>query len=182
MTRGPVAGYWERCEMAMDEDLQRMAKHVDYERWMFVEAIRQLASEPRLCEHFQHCLLLEAALTHARVLHEFLFRPISPKYPKDVRAGHFFDNPDQWNPKQPEIAKLDFLRDDYSRDRVDKALAHLSTERLEFDANPNWELGAIANGFQTAWQYFLCQLPEERRIWFHCQSVTVASTSSRGTA
>ena len=73
-------------------DPKKIAQKVRYELDMFNIAYR-LLNEPTTSDQFNHNLLLEGFLLHARVLRDFL-RPDHPR-DDDVLARHFFNNPDR---------------------------------------------------------------------------------------
>ena len=106
--------------MALHPKAKEIGKHVGYEFWMFNESVRRLDREPRQPGYFEHCVVLESALLHGRVLYEFLFKKINPKYPNDVRAQHFFDDPRQWKARADQFP----FPPGFSPVRLDRALAH----------------------------------------------------------
>ena len=146
--------------MARHAEAKRIAWSVGYEMWIFSEAVRAYSPALRRSERFQHNLLLESVLVHARVIYEFLFKRYNSKYPKDVRAVQFFDNPKQWKPDKSKLCP--FLTDNL--ERMNRSLQHLSYDRITFGRNA-WEIGTVASEISTAWDYFLSQLPEEQTQW-----------------
>ena len=148
--------------MAMHAKAKRVAWDVGYEMWIFSEAVQAYSPAVRRSERFQHNLLLESVLLHARVIYEFLFTPCKRKYPEDVRAVQFFDDPEQWKPDKSKLCP--FLTDNL--DRMNRSLQHLSYDRVEYAPNP-WDIQTVASEIRAAWDYFLSQLPEDQTQWFH---------------
>lgn len=148
--------------MSVHLKAEQIAFHVCYEYWMFSEAVKQYSPALRRNQRFQHNLLLESILLHARVIYEFLFS--KPKYADDVRSKDFFVSPNQW---KPDKSKLRLLCNPKTLERIHRSLPHLSYDRLNYDKNPGWSIGSVAKDIQEAWDYFLRELPDERRQWFH---------------
>ncbi len=102
--------------------------------------------------------LLESFLLHTRVLRDFFFR--MPKYDDDVVAKCFI--PD-WDRHCPE--KGEYLEE--REDRLNKALAHLTTKRLDYDSNEkNWKINKIHEELQPVIDLFVSKLPDNKRDWF----------------
>ena len=148
--------------MVAHHELKQIAWNVGYDIWMFSEAVQAYSPALRGHNRFQHNLLLESVLMHARVIYEFLFAPYNSKYPKDVRAVRFFDTPEQWKPNRFELCP--FLTDNL--ERMNRSLHHLSCDRIAFGRNP-WNIPTVASEIRTAWDYFLSQLPREQTQWLH---------------
>lgn len=102
---------------------------------------------------------LESYLLHARVLRDFFFR--APKYPDDVVASDFLP---EWSTYCPSLGT--YLNGQELR--LNKALAHLSTERLKYDnKDKRWNVTAIHNELQPVIELFLTKLRADRRAWFN---------------
>lgn len=125
-------------------------------------------SNLRRSQRLQHNLFLEAGLLHARVVWEFLFggkvrTDRSGHELPDVRAFHFFDDSHCWKPDKTKLCP--FLAKNL--DRLHRSLAHISYDRITYGKNGNpWSIGTVITEIQTAWQYFLGQLADERKRWF----------------
>jgi hypothetical protein len=148
--------------MALHADAKASAWNVGYEMWMFSNAVGKYSTSLRHSQRFQHNLLLESVLVHARVICEFMFGKLNSKYPEDVRAVQFFDDPKQWKPDKSRLCP--FLMDNL--ERMNRSLQHISFDRIRYGRNP-WDIRKIAIEIQAVWDYFLRQLPEERKQWFH---------------
>lgn len=103
---------------------------------------------------------LESLLLHTRVLRDFFFRKPNPRFPDDVIAADFV--PD-WSTHCPPLGAYLSSREP----RLDKALAHLSTERLGYDnKDKKWNVTAIRDELQPVIDLFLSKLPADRKAWF----------------
>ena len=109
--------------------------------------------------------LLESLLLHTRILHDFFCKPRNPKNPRtadDIIAGDFV--PD-WQGLRPP--KGEYLGNSDRKDRLDKALAHLTLRRVEYDSNEKrWNVDAIEDVIGDAIKVFLRNVPDERKPWF----------------
>ena len=106
--------------------------------------------------------LVEVCLLHARALRDFLNRERTDQgvHKTDVLAVDFFDAPNRWN-------KLPFPYLMKHKDRVNRALAHLSYDRVGYEVTGrDWDFKVIITEVTDAWQEFLRALPETRRDWF----------------
>jgi len=146
--------------MSLHPDVRLIAWNVGYEMWMFSEAVGEYHTGIRHAKRFQHNLLMESVLMHARVIHEFMFTKPNPKHPQDVRAVQFFDDPKQW--KADKSKSCPFVTDNL--DRMNRSLQHLSYDRVRYGQNP-WDIRTIASVIQAIWGFFLSSLPEERKRW-----------------
>ena len=114
----------------------------------------QLAPDERLGVFAQ----LESFLLHARVLRDFFFR--KPKFDDDVVAEHFL--PD-WSAHRASLGPYLTAHEL----RLNKALAHLTTMRLDYDkAEKKWEVSTIRDELQPVIDSFLSKLPRDRQRWF----------------
>ena len=138
-------------------DPKKIAQKVRYELDMFNIAYR-LLNEPTTSDQFNHNLLLEGFLLHARVLRDFL-RPDPPR-DDDVLARHFFNNPAEWEQKESDLCP--YLHDDKAR--INKKLAHLTYSRLT--AAEGWDDATIHREINDAWDQFWSLLPRHKRKWF----------------
>ncbi|MBI3838808.1 MAG: hypothetical protein HY288_12860 [Planctomycetia bacterium] len=103
-------------------------------------------------------MVLESFLVHTRVLRDFFWRGRSR--PDDVVAGDFVGG---W--KMPSDSEYSYLFS--HKDRLDKALAHLTTARVTYDSEgKGWAIREIENEIEPMIERFLRELPEDRRYWF----------------
>jgi hypothetical protein len=106
--------------------------------------------------------LLESFLLHARSLRDFFYSD-RKTFKDDVLAGDFFDDPDHWRKVRPLLGPHLSV----SRGRLNKALAHLSYERIELsEADRLWDVKTIDTELEVVKDAFLAALPVERRQWF----------------
>jgi hypothetical protein len=107
--------------------------------------------------------LKEVLLLYARALRDFFVRRRSDlkKFEQtDLLAEDFFDRSSEWT-----LPSLPYLLQE--RDRLNRALAHLSYCRNEYElTGKNWDFPAISAELEDAWRSLMVQLPEERRRWF----------------
>ncbi len=101
--------------------------------------------------------LLECFLLHVRVLRDFLTKPPS-RYDDDVLAVDFVGG--NWS--TPPVGK--YLND--NKERLDKALAHLSYERIEFERNKQWLHRIVFEEISEMWGRFWSAVPDNQRFWF----------------
>lgn len=103
-------------------------------------------------------MILESFLIHARVLRDFFCR--RRQRTDDVVAADFVNG---WVPPSP----LDFPYVHANKIRLDKALAHLTTTRVEYENEGKyWKVHEIFDEIEKMIIRFLDQLPEERKPWF----------------
>ena len=146
--------------MPVHQQAQQIAHHVAYEVELFfrsVERFEQSSGQDVISDN--QCL--EDALTHARVIYEFLFRPPRRNCP-DVRARHFFDTPSQWTLSSGDLCPYMMKH----LERLNRSVLHLSYDRLQYEPNKKWDLHTITNEIKDSWKFFLEKLPPERRQWF----------------
>ena len=106
-------------------------------------------------------MALESFLVHVRNLREFLYD--AGTNPDDVVAGDFFPGPGQWEDIRPPVPKV--LED--NRDRLNKALAHISYSRLKYKGPAMaWPSQQIASELIAVVRVFLRKLPQGRSAWF----------------
>jgi hypothetical protein len=137
-------------------ELERMARHVQYERDMWLWAVRGLTVESG--PSAMHNALVEVFLLHSRALTEF-FR--SKPAGDDVVADQFA--PEWQGTKNGDVQILtDALK------ATNKRWGHLSAYRLQ-DASvasdtERWSRNV--HHLELAWAAFLNALPASRRHWF----------------
>jgi hypothetical protein len=104
--------------------------------------------------------MLEPFLLHARNIREFLYQDSALK--DDVLAVHFFDKPNDWTARRPAIGE--YLKS--LRERLNKALAHVSYTRRNYRNDDGWNVGQIKRELEGPWNAFIDALPAEKRQWF----------------
>lgn len=138
-----------------EEDLERAAELIEYERYMVVGTHMGLtnARSEFESETFVHNSFLESFLFHCRNLWDF-FEPESRW--NDVAAEHYAEG---WRPAvnlDPEI-----------RGALDRRLSRLSYERLEYvEVEEEWAVDQMLIDIIAVFNQFLDSLPEERKRWF----------------
>jgi hypothetical protein len=109
-------------------------------------------------EVIEASLLVECFLLHARVLRDFFCR--SKHKPDDVTADEFVSG---WS--SPPASDYDTLHRE--KERLDKALAHLTTTRVQYDTSGiEWDLHAIRKELEDMIRQFLASLPTNKAAWF----------------
>lgn len=146
--------------MPIHQQAQQIAPHVAYEVESFfqsIERLERLRGQDVINDNHR----IENALSHARVICDFLFAAPRGNCP-DVSARHFFDNPSQWTAAPDNLCP--YIKQ--HRERLNRSVPHLSYDRLQYEANKEWDLHTIASEIKNAWEFFLSALPSQRRQWF----------------
>jgi len=103
--------------------------------------------------------LVESFLLHARVLRDFFCREGKGD---DVVARHFVSG---WT--QPPVSEYSYISDQKQKDRLNKALAHLTTARVRYDSEgKQWDVDKVRCEIERMIDRFLSELPDDRRAWF----------------
>jgi hypothetical protein len=103
-------------------------------------------------------VFVECFLLHARVLRDFFCR--CGHKPDDVTADEFVSG---WS--APPVSDHHTLHGE--KERLDKALAHLTTTRVQYEASgKEWDLLAIRQELEDNVQRFLLSLPTDKASWF----------------
>jgi hypothetical protein len=104
--------------------------------------------------------LLESLLLHTRVLLDFFDK--TDRCKDDVLASDFVPN---WADLRP--APGPYFADEDRKERLNKALAHLTLKRLDYDHHDKkWNIPAIRREIGIAIDAFIDNLPPDRRPWF----------------
>lgn len=100
---------------------------------------------------------LESFLLHVRVLRDFFY---TPGRDDDIVAGHFIAN---WSKICPTKGR--YLKD--QKTRLDKALAHLTEKRLDYDGkDKKWQVTKLYKDLHPVIEVFIANLPNDRKPWF----------------
>jgi len=132
--------------------------HLIYEVQVLVQQARWLEQLQTSGPATLYTACLEACLLHCRLLIEFLVgRPREGggrnRNPNDLSAVHLVPDWDEQAPTKVDIADLDLFRQ-----RLDRALAHLSLRRLDKDDRPDsWVLEGV-NLVYRSLKVFLLEL------------------------
>jgi hypothetical protein len=109
-------------------------------------------------EVIEASVFVECFLLHARVLRDFFCR--SGNKSDDVTADEFVSG---WS--APPVSDYHTLHGE--KCRLDKALAHLTTTRVQYDTSgKEWDLGAIRQELENIIMRFLASLPADKAAWF----------------
>lgn len=109
-------------------------------------------------EVIEASVFVECFLLHARVLRDFFCS--SGYKPDDVTAGEFVSG---WS--APPVSDYHTL--DGEKERLNKALAHLTTTRVQYETNgKEWNLAAIRQELEDIIRLFLASLPTDKAAWF----------------
>lgn len=142
-------------ERPSDEDLERAAELIEYERYMLVGCHMALtnARSEFDSETFVHNSFLEAFLLHCRNLWDFFE---SNPYQDDILASHYAA---EWQPAvslDPDI-----------RASLNMRLSRLKFNRLEMqDLEEEWAVDQMLIDIIGVFNQFLDSLPGERKAWF----------------
>ncbi|MGA9623109.1 MAG: hypothetical protein WBL65_21240 [Bryobacteraceae bacterium] len=120
-------------------------EHLRYEAWMFVEAHQHLpVTRPG---SFEMNAMVESCLFHFRNLLDFF-------YPRVLRVDDVIaaDYVPDWDSKRPALSSVL----ETARKRVDKELAHLTTQRIS-GAPPQkmWDFGTVSLELQPVIETFI---------------------------
>ena len=135
-----------------------IAKKIKYEWDMLQYCYRRISNDQANADIPEQNLFLEVFLLHARVLKDFFIRDPSQD---DVSVIHFFDDTAGWQNIKNTLCPYLIQH----QRRLNKYLAHLTYDRLREDKV--WEVEAIFNELEYAWQQFYALLPQERKEWFN---------------
>jgi hypothetical protein len=138
-----------------DDDLERAAELIEYERYMVVGTHMGLtnAKSEFDAETFVNNSFLESFLLHCRNLWDFFD---SKRGWLDVSADHYAEG---W---QPAVTL-----DTGTREALDRRLSSLTYRRLEFaDADEEWAVDQMLIDIIAVFNQFLDSLAPERKSWF----------------
>jgi hypothetical protein len=111
-------------------------------------------------EVMEASVLVECFLLHTRVLRDFFCSSNPKRRPDDVTADEFVSG---W----PIIPVSDYVTLHGEETRLDKALAHLTTTRVQYDTSgKEWDLPVIRQELGGIIQRFLASLPTDKAAWF----------------
>ena len=103
--------------------------------------------------------LLESLLIHSRVLLSF-FCDKCRRYPDGILATDFIP---EWEVESPG----EYLGDKERKSRLNKAVAHLSLKRVDYESHEKkWNLTEINSEVGGLIRKFLESLPADREPWF----------------
>ncbi len=116
----------------------------------------------------QRIVMLECFLLHSRVLRDFFN---GTKCGNDVQATHFFQHDASWNTDAEATSKrfsyLGSSKESRSYVRLNRALAHLSYDRIAFESDKVWRISEIFQEIAAAWAEFWDLLDVEQQEWFY---------------
>jgi len=143
-------------EKRTDQDLQEVSDHLYYEIWMLTSLAHGIksgiAGEGPIAN-----ALLEAFVTHVRVLIDFLYNE-SPQ-PDDVIAEDYFSSSEEWRKIRTGFSKL--LKQ--TKHRAGKEVAHLTYARLDVTPETKpWRFVEIANEISAVINLFIEHVPKSK--------------------
>lgn len=149
--------------MSTHEKADKAVRFVVYELSMFRGAVARLGSLPQNADLFTKNALLEVMLLHARALREFFATGKQSKgMPRqDIFARHYLNDESLWT---KEGVTFDYL--EAERERINRALAHLSYSRLDYEDDKGWNDLAIIGEIENAWRQLYKVLSPEMRQRF----------------
>ncbi|MGE3316439.1 MAG: hypothetical protein AB7O26_15090 [Planctomycetaceae bacterium] len=154
---------------SIPKDSKDVAKRIKYELHMFDWLAKDLiaivhggAASPSNVQYSgtaisdeEAAALLESFLLHARVLYSFFCVPA--KYQDDLIASDWVR---QWSPLPTPYL-------DSNRTRLNKALAHLSLKRAEYEIQgKQWNITDIQSEIYPLIAKFKNELPPPKNTWF----------------
>lgn len=120
---------------------------------------------PMKCEDRLTFAILESFLLHTRVLHDFFFKSRNSNDPKKNDDSVASDFVPDWSSVRPQ--KGEYLGNKDRFERLNKALAHLTIRRVEYDQlQKAWNVDAIKDEVGNLIEAFQLNLPPERKAWF----------------
>jgi hypothetical protein len=144
-----------------DQTLINMDEHIAYELQMFQELYRRRPSNSQ--DQVEMNMHVECRGIHTRALFDFFF--CKTKVDTDVVAGHFFDNPNEWEGEKENMMPEDKGKIEHIRNRVNREIAHISTDRLNVrpeDKGWNEDFKLASEYVNNALIRFLQIVPERR--------------------
>ena len=146
--------------MIEPEKLKAIAHHISYEIEMLNFSADKLKNGG--LNQFEINSFLEVFNLHARNLLDFL-HPLSNPKPDDVLARHFFDDPEAFQSKLPEIKNREQIRT-----RIAKEMVHLTYGRIGITReDKQWQVEKIRQEIDTALAIFFDLLSDEQKKWFY---------------
>lgn len=153
-----------------ERELEGIAHEVQYEVDMMRNAARLLRSAR---DRVHRTFYLELFLLHLRNMREFLY--CTSTNPDDVAAEDFI-SPDDWSsirpPLGPKISK--------ERERLNRALAHLSYSRLIYNkTGKGWYVETMRGEIEGTLETFFRAIPPGWKKWFRSAYFRAGLTEGR---
>lgn len=151
--------------------LQSAVRLVLYEMQMLLGC----AHTPTLIDQFFENLRVEGLALHARVLRDFFFTKVNPTgnrstAPTDIVALDYFTDASAWPHTSAHLPS--YLH--ANKDRMDRALAHLSYDRRKYTgSDKGWLSAPLLQEIGEKWFEFLHRLQEKGEpaaTWFMQQA------------
>ena len=142
-----------------EEELKGIAKEVQYEIDMMLHAARLYHGQPnRIGLH--RTFYLELFLLHLRNVRDFLFFEPTKVKEEDVAAEDLI-------PSWPSMKSPPGLTISIERERLNRALAHLSYSRLTYNKREKgWNVRRMHREIEAWLAAFFHAIPSERMEWF----------------
>jgi len=153
--------------MPTQAELEGSVSFILYELWM----LRSCAEMPRPNDRVVRNLWYEGLALHARVLRDFFFTKVDRNgnratHPTDVAAIDYFSSATKW-PHTSDTLPQYLLQ---NKERMDRALAHLSTDRIAYEqGDKDWNANALKSEVFMKWFEFMRTLSVDNptaAAWF----------------
>jgi hypothetical protein len=156
----------KEAQMAVDPRAQAAARFVEYELAMVRDTAEMLRTVPISdANRVTRNVALESLLIHARSLADFFLGDRPPGRRDDILAIDYFDNATTWTQQRARLMPYISVE----RDRLNRAVAHLSYDRIQHKAagaDPSWDISRIVNDVEGGWQAFVRAIDAVHRAWF----------------
>lgn len=145
--------------MASKSELEQSVGFVLYHLWMLRECAKMSPPTKRVLRN----LWYEGLVLHSRVLRDFFFTKLDKRgmrctKPDDIVAVDYFIAPTSW----PHTSRALSTYLDQNKLRMDRALAHLSADRLAFEKkSKDWDAPLLLTEIYDKWFEFLARMGAE---------------------
>lgn len=162
---------WRYEYMVARAKLQDAVGFVLYELWM----LRECAHMTRPPDLVSRNLWYEGLVLHSRVLRDFFFTKVNKSgkrttRPDDIVAIDYFASQTLWPYTSQHLSP--YLKQ--NKDRMDRALAHLSIDRLQYEVGgKDWSASLLLSEIGDKWFEFIEKLDqndEQVASWFRKHS------------
>lgn len=141
-------------------NLQDAVAFVLYELWMLRECAHMAMPRAQVPRN----LWYEGLVLHSRVLRDFFFTKVDNNTgkriirPDDIVATDYFATPIAWPYTSRDLSP--YLK--RNKERMDRALAHLSISRLKYEAGgKNWSASLLLSEIGAKWFEFIAKLEQD---------------------
>jgi hypothetical protein len=144
--------------MVTQSELQNSVRFVMYDLWMLLEVSRMPKPSGRVLLN----LWYEGLVLHSRVLRDFFYTKMNDKgatatHGRDIVAADYLPA-SSWPHTSATLPP--YL--EANKTRMDRALAHLSADRIEYEATgKDWDAQALLSEIYDRWFEFVVKLDLE---------------------